>query len=441
MFAWLKRRKAERTRAPREPNRGKRFWITTLICAAIALAIFFWYTSARVLSEPVSLDVGPAAPEFAATLGPLVSAEFSGGNRIEPLLNGDEIFPAMLEAIRKAKRSVTLETYIWASGKISDEFIEAMTERARARVPVLVLADGMGSLKFKREDRDRLRSAGVKFVIYGREHWWQIKPNINHRTHRKILVVDGLVGFTGGMCIADEWLGAGDRPDIWRETGVRVQGPAVAQMQSEFATNWLQTTGELMEGEAFFPPLGERGSSFAQCFKSGPGEDTERARIAYLLAIASARKSIKISHAYFVPDEMAMEMLIAARERGVDVEVVVPAKNDSRFGRAASRSRWGPLLEAGVKFYRFEPAMYHCKAMIVDDVFLTIGSVNFDNRSFAINDEMNICVIDPIAVREHVKVFDRDRAQSTELTLEEFNARPFYIKAADWFCGLFRSQL
>jgi cardiolipin synthase len=296
-------------------------------------------------------------------------------------------------------------------------------------------------LKFDHNEQERLKDAGVEFLVYAREHWWRIKPNINHRTHRKILVVDGKVGFTGGMCIDDRWLGDADSEKVWRETQVRVEGPVVRQMQAVFAANWLQTTARLLIGPDYFPASKTIGDTLAQCYKSGRNENPENARIAYLLAIASARKSIKIAQAYFVPDDLAIDMLIAARKRGVEVDVIVPAINDSRFGRAASRSRWGRLLESGVRIHQYLPAMYHCKVMLVDDVFATVGSVNFDNRSFAINDEIALNIIDKDATRDLLKSFDNDLKRSKPLPFEEFKNRGWYVKLADHFCGLFRSQL
>ena len=425
--------------APRMSPR--RYWLTVAFCVIAAAGGYFWLTSARILREPIAVSFGPLDPVFPDTLGPLLGAEFSGGNRVTTLINGERFFPVMLDAIRNARKSVTLETYIWSSGKISDQFIEALTERARAGVKVHVLADGMGSLKFEHDEQVRMKKAGVEFLIYAREHWWHLKPNINHRTHRKILVVDGKVGFTGGMCIDDRWLGDADSEKVWRETQIRIEGPAVRQMQAVFAANWLQTTSKLLVGPDYFPESIGIGDSLAQCYKSGRNENPENARIAYLLAIASARKSIKIAQAYFVPDDLAIKMLVAARKRGIDVTVIVPAINDSRFGRAASRSRWGRLLEAGVKMHQYLPAMYHCKVMIVDDVFSTVGSVNFDNRSFAINDEIAVNIIGREATRALLRSFNDDLKRSQPLTFEEFKARPWYIKAADHFCGMFRSQL
>ena len=212
------------------------------------------------------------------------------------------------------------------------------------------------------------------------------------------------------------------------------------QMQAVFAANWLQTTSRLLVGPDYFPDTGRPGSARVDCFKSGPDESPENARMSYLLAIASARKSIRLSHAYFVPDDLAITMLLKARERGVKIEVIVPMKNDSRFGRAASRSRWGKLLAAGVEFHQYEPCMYHCKIMIVDEVYTTMGSINFDNRSFSINDEVNINIVDPEVAAAFLKSFNNDLAHSRPLTLEEFQGRPFYVKIADYICGAFRSQ-
>ncbi len=328
-------------------------------------------------------------------MGPLLGAEYTRGNTIKLYSNGDEFFPAMLAAIAGAQKSISLETYIWSSGRISDRFIAALIERAQHGVKVHVMVDGMGMLKFKQADQDRLLAGGVQYIVYGREHWWEVKPNINHRTHRKLLIIDGHLGFTGGMCIDDDWTGNATQVDHWREIQLQAEGPVVREMQSVFTTNWLQTTSRLLVGPDYFPAeIPPRTGARALCYKSGPGEDPENARISYLLGIASARKSIRIQHAYFVPDDLALGMLLDARKRGVEVDVIIPAHNDSSFGRAASRSRWGKLLAAGVRFHQYEPAMYHCKMMIVDDLFLTIGSVNFDNRSFGINDEVAVNTLD-----------------------------------------------
>jgi cardiolipin synthase A/B len=429
--------------APRRRQRAAKFQLgmqwTLLLVLVGALGLLIYSSSARILQDPITSNVTVTDPLFPGSVGPLLGAEFLKGNTIEPLINGREIFPAMLAAIREAQKSITLESYIWASGKVSDEFCAALIERAQHGVKIHALVDGAGNLKLNLSDVGRMKDAGVEFVVYGREHWYRLKLDLNHRSHRKLLVVDGKVGFTGGVCIDDTWLGDGDRPGVWRETQARVTGPVVRQMQAVFATNWLETTSRLLTGPDYFPETPATGRAHAQCFMSGPNEHQENARLSYLLAIASAQKSIQLSHAYFVPDELAIDMLVAARQRGVKIQVVVPFKNDSRFGRAASRSRWGRLLAAGVEFHYYRPSLYHCKVMIVDDTFMTLGSVNFDNRSFSINDEVNINVIDRATVRAFQRSFADDLAKSTPLTPEEFTGRPFYIKLADHFCGMFRA--
>lgn len=422
-------------------TRGGR-WLSILFGLVIGLSLFFWFTTADRVESPIEVSWGPEDPAFAGAMGTLLGADFNPGNRARMLLNGDEIFPAMLADIASARHSITLETYIWESGAVSDRFIAALTDRARAGVRIDIVVDGMGTLKFSDDDWHRLTAAGVRIFKYSREHWYDIKPDANHRTHRKLMVVDGRVGYIGGICIADTWSGDGRDPDHWRDTHVRLEGPVVRQLQATFAANWLQTTGEVLIGDDWFPPIEAFSvGSPALCYKSGPGENPENARLAYLLAIASARHSIKIAHAYFVPDDLSTRMLIAARQRGVTVDVIVPARNDSAFGRCASRSRWGPLLAAGVRFHAFEPAMYHCKIMIVDDAFVTVGSVNFDNRSFAINDEANLCLLGRAAARPFLRAFADDLAASSPLTLAAYASRPWWTKAADRFCGFFRSQL
>lgn len=435
-------RPAAREKTP--PSRRQRairwFWAQMLIAVVVLLASFFWVTSARLIKVPFTLAFGPRDAAFPSAFGPLVGAEFIGGNSAEILVNGDGFFPVMLKAIRGAQKTITLETYIWAPGKISDQFIEALSERARHGVKVHVLVDGMGTLKFRDEDRDRMQAAGVEFFTYGRARWYHVKANINHRTHRKLFIIDGRVGFTGGMCIDDSWGGNADSPKVWRETGIRVEGPVVRQMQAAFAANWVQTTSRLLIGDDYFPPLANAGSIVAQCYKSGPSEGPENVRLGYLFAIAAARESIDIGNAYFVPDDLLVEMLVAARQRGVRIRVIVPAINDSRIGRAVSRSRWGPLLAAGVEFYQYQPAMFHSKTMTVDGIFVTIGSANFDNRSFTINDEVTLNTLDRGMAAAHRKMFEKDLEQSIPLTRAEIEGRPFYVKWNDEFWGLFRSQ-
>ncbi len=436
-------RATPRSAAPRRTHQDfpHRHWVILTVLGVIAVwSVIAYVSTARIVGEPIVTDLRVDDPHFAASAGPLLNAEFMGGNKIEPLINGHEIFPAMLAAIRQAQKTITVESYIWSSGKLSDAFCAALIERAQHGVKVHALVDGMGNFKLKFADINRMKDAGVEFVVYKHQHWYTFKPDFNHRSHRKLLIVDGKVGFTGGVCIDDAWLGNADREGSWRDTQARVEGPVVGQMQGVFAANWMETTSKVLLGPDYFPEIPAAGNVVAHCFLSGPDEGPQKSRLAYLLAIASARKSIKLAHAYFVPDNLAIDELLAARKRGVEVDIIVPAKNDSRMGRAAARSRWGQLLAAGVKFHLYDPTLYHVKLMIVDDAFVSLGSVNFDNRSFALNDEVNINVLDPNVARAFLVAFDDDLRHSHPLTLEEFTNRPWWQKLADHFSGLFRSQ-
>ena len=282
--------------------------------------------------------------------------------------------------------------------------------------------------------------AGVAYVRYNPTRWWRFFA-VNHRTHRKLMVVDGEIGFTGGVCLSDEWLGNADAPERWRETHLRVEGPVVAQMQAVFMDNWLQERSEVLHGEDYFPELKRAGSMTAQCFKSGPGDSAESARLSYLLAIGAARKNIRLAHSYFVPSELAIEALLDARRRGVKIEVIVPGAFDNKLVGSASRSRWDQLVAAGVEFYEFQPSLYHCKIMIVDDLWATVGSVNFDERSFEINDEANLNVLDREFAGKLIETFEADKNKSRRLNAGDFKRRNWLVKCWDHFVGLFRSQL
>jgi len=252
---------------------------------------------------------------------------------------------------------------------------------------------------------------------------------VNHRTHRKLLVIDGAVGFTGGVGIADEWDGNAAGPDEWRDSHYRVEGPVVAQMQAAFLDNWMKTRAVVLHGEEYFPALKSAGPHRCQMFKSSPMEGSESARLMYLLSITAAERSLKVGNAYFVPDDLTTETIIDAVKRGVAVEVLVPGKKmDSAIVRGASRHRWGALLECGVRIFEFEPTMYHCKTMIIDGLWTSVGSANFDNRSFRINDEANLNIMDQDFAVEETRAFDQDLTRAREVTHAEWLARPAWLR-------------
>ena len=405
--------------------------------AWVALALTASSCSTTLRHHVVAPGAG-ISPEFAHDLGAALGAPMTPGNHVEELINGVEIFPAMMAAIRRATNSITFENFIWRSGVLSDEFIEELSERARAGVQVLMVLDHFGTLEFRNEDERRLRASGVRLVKYN--PLWKFW-SWNHRTHRKLMVVDGRVGFIGGACVGDRWLGDAERKPLWRDTHYRVEGPVVAQIQGAFATNWEQVTGEFLPGEAF-PELTPAGPAQAHCFQSGPGEGPLHSRLALLEAIRAAKHDVRLAHSYFVPDRESVEVLLAARQRGVRIEIMTPGVIDANVVRRASRSKWERLLEAGVVFYEYQPTRFHCKTLIVDGEWVSVGSVNFDPRSFNINDEANLNVFDREFAARQIAVFERDKGKSIRITLEGYrNRSSIWVRLVERFYGLFSPLL
>ncbi|HYJ99281.1 MAG TPA: phospholipase D-like domain-containing protein, partial [Burkholderiaceae bacterium] len=278
-------------------------------------------------------------------------------------------------------------------------------------------------------------------VRYHKPHWTNLQ-RLNNRTHRKILVVDGLIGFTGGVGIADKWRGNAQDPEHWRDTHFRVEGPVVAQMQSVFMDNWTKATGKVLHGEAYFPELKARGQHAAQMFSSSPTGGSESMHLMYLLAVTAATHTIHLSSSYFVPDELALGALVAAAKRGVKVKIITPGGEiDTETVRRASRARWGPLLEAGVQIAEYQHTMFHCKVLVVDELLVSVGSTNFDNRSFRLNDEANLNVFDTAFARQQIEVFERDLQRSMPITLQAWQQRPWVEKATERVASWFGAQL
>ncbi len=378
---------------------------------------------------------------FSRGMAHLLGPPLVGGNRIDTLLNGDEIFPAMLAAIRSAKHSITFETFIYWAGEIGEQFANALAERAAAGVQVHVLLDWLGSDKLDEESLRSMREAGVHVERYRPLRWYNLS-RLNHRTHRKIMVVDGKIGFIGGVGIADHWLGHAQSPDHWRDTHFQVEGPVVADLQAAFLDNWMKTRADVLNDERYFPPLELAGDVLAQVFKSSSREGSSSARLMFLISIEAARRQLLIVNSYFVPDDRCVAALVAAAERGVEVEIIVPNHHtDVPLARRASRARWGPLLEAGIAIYEYQPTMIHCKVMIVDGRWTSVGSTNFDNRSFRLNDEANLNALDERFAARQIDDFLRDRANSRQITLVEWQRRPRREKLHEALATILRSQL
>ena len=380
-------------------------------------------------------------PQFARELGALLGPSFVAGNDVTVLLNGDEIFPAMLKAIRDAKTSITFESYIYWSGDIGYQFAAALAEAAQRGVKCHVLLDWAGSAKMDAALLGQLTAAGVQVRRFHPPHWSHL-ARMNNRTHRKLLIADGRIGFTGGVGIATQWTGRAQDPAHWRDTHFRINGPAVAQMQSVFLDNWIKVTGEALHGPAYFPPLTEQGKTVAQMFSSSPSGGSESMQLMYLLSITAAAKSIDLSAAYFVPDTMTLEALVQALKRGVKLRIIVPGEHiDSDAVRSASRATWGPLLSAGATIAEYGPTMYHCKVMIIDRLLTSVGSTNFDNRSFRLNDEATLNVLDADFANQQTTVFETDLAKSQAVSFDAWVHRPWTEKLSERWSSLFASQL
>ena len=412
--------------------------VVTLIATALAMN---FATPEKKLERKIEHRYAVADPQFRREMGVMLGPAIVPGNLVKDLQNGKEIFPAMLAAIQAAQKTITFETYIYWSGDIGEKMSEALAERARAGVKVSVMLDWMGSLKMEGQLIDDMKAAGVRVHRYRPLHWYNIS-RMNNRTHRKLLVVDGKVAFTGGVGIADQWEGSAEDPDHWRDMHFQLTGPAVAQFQAAFNDNWIKTTGEVLNGPDYFPAQERAGDMDAHLFIASPAGGSESMHLMVLMAIAAAAQSIDLEAAYFVPDELVMKALLAARERGVRIRIIVPGEHiDSDAVRLASKASWGPLLQAGIAIHEYEPTMMHNKLLIVDNEMVSVGSTNFDVRSFRLNDEASLNVYDRDFAARMTREFEGDLAKTREYTYDTWAARPLKEKLIERFVLPLKSQL
>ena len=424
--------------------RLKRFSIVVLsVAATVAIGLFLINISEgeQKITERVEHRYAVADPQFQRSMSVLLGPPLVDGNRVDTLLNGRQIFPAMLAAIRGAKKTITFETYIYWSGKVGRQFAAALAERAKSGVQVHLLVDWVGSSKLDANALEEMSNAGVKIEKYHPPKWYTLSK-LNNRTHRKLLVVDGKVGFTGGVGIADEWDGNAQDPDHWRDTHFRIEGPAVAQMQAAFIDNWIKVTGVVLDGSDYFPAESPAGNVIGQVFKSSRDGGSESMRLMYLLSTVSATRSIDLAMTYFVPDQLSEMALVEALKRGVKVRIILPGPyTDTEVLRQASHAKWGRLLRAGAEIYEFQPTMFHCKVMVVDGLWSSVGSTNFDNRSFSLNDEANLNVLSAEFAERQTAVFNEDLKRSRRVTYEEWQNRPWTEKLSERAEALLNSQL
>jgi cardiolipin synthase A/B len=415
--------------------------IGALLAVAVTVIALNFVQPERRIQRQVEHRYTTDDPRFRHELSTLLGPPILDGNEVANFENGDRIFPAMLEAIRGARHSINFETYIYWSGDIGREFADALIERSRAKVPVHVLVDWVGSQKMDETLVHEMAEAGVRIERYHPLQWYHL-VRMNNRTHRKLLVVDGKIGFTGGVGIADQWDGKAQDEEHWRDSHYRIEGPAVAQMQAAFMDNWIKATGHVLRGEDYFPPLKPAGDAAGQVFTSSPTGGADSMLLMYLLAFSSATKTIDLSASYFVPDTLTMRALVDALKRGVRVRVIVPGKDiDTEIVRKASRASWGDLLAAGAQIYEYQPTMFHCKTLIVDGLLVSVGSTNIDTRSFRLNDEANLNVYDAAFAQALTEVFEQDLKHTDQITLQDWLHRPLLEKIAENAAAALSSQL
>jgi cardiolipin synthase len=401
---------------PGPDRRSPRRWLGLVILVAALAGCT--YVQPHVALPGVRLG----EPSFFPTIEAYTSTPIVAQNRVDILLNGEEIFPAIIEAVRNARRTIDYAQYYFADGPVAKELTDTIAERCRAGVGGNILLDGFGTLAMPSEYVALMRRSGCHV-----ETFRPIRPLTVHKTHfrnhRRILVVDGRIGFTGGSGVSRKWMGNGRLNGHWRDTDARVEGPVVSQLQSAFAENWLEATGIVLGGEDYFPRLGPAGSAYAHVVRSSPSGGSFAMYTTFLLAVSSARRSIFLTNPYFVPDRQLARAMVDAVSRGVRVVALVPGKIDHNIVRQASRADYGRLLQAGIEIYEYQAALLHAKTMVVDGVWTTIGSTNLDNQSFARSDEINLVVYDTAVARRMEKIFLDDVAYATRVTYEAWRRR------------------
>jgi cardiolipin synthase A/B len=376
---------------------------------------------------------------FARTMELYTGVHIEPGNRVEELLNGNGTYPRLWADLGTARQTITVQMYYALPSSVADSLKARLIERARSNVRVLLLLDAFGSQTLKEEWRDSLSAAGVQVSLLRRLRWYSLH-NATDRSHVRAVVIDGRIGYTGGFGLADYWLGDGRRDGQWRETNVRFEGPAVAQLQAAFAAAWAEARGELITGSVFFPRTTFQvpaGPTSAGLLFTSPTSGSTPAERFLALSIAGARRTLYITNPYFVPDDDFRRLLLDAARRGVDVRVLtVSRKTDVKTTWYAGRARYEQLLKGGVRIYEYQPTMMHAKAMVVDALWGTIGSMNFDNRSLAFNNESNVVLLDAALGAQMQRTFEEDLRYSVEVRLDEFKRRPFGEKLLEWGASL-----
>ena len=412
-------------------------------CVALLAVAAFVYIAQPSEHSPVyglDHDFSIGSDQFLTTIAGATGTPFSPNSSLQIYNNGDEFYPAMIDAIHGAKNSISIEAYIYWAGHVGRLFANALAEKARAGIAVRILLDAVGSSTIGKEIIDTLQSSGCVVRWYRPVHWYTIN-RINHRTHRKSLIIDGHVGFTGGAGIADHWMGNAENAEHWRDIQVRIQGPAVMQLQTGFAQNWLKTTGELLTGSDYYPKYHKEGSLKVQTIVSSPETGSSTVRIMYYLSIVCAREVIWIANPYFIPDQAAIDILQEAKRRGVDVRIMVAGiHNDNRLARLNSVRLYGDLLKSGIKILEYNHTMLHQKYMVCDHLWCTVGTTNFDSRSLSLNDENSVCIYDAAIAARFEQIFTQDLQFCKEIKIKTWRRRGLGLRAVETMVSLLKDQ-
>jgi cardiolipin synthase len=411
-----------------------------IFLAWVVLVFLFTPGISYHLSQRASIHEG----DFLYTLQSTCQAALHHGNKVTIFTNGESFYPAMLAAIGEATRSINMELYIFQPGRIANQFVAELSAKARQGVTVTIVVDAIGSLSLWGRPVRRLRNAGCRIESYQRLRWYSL-ARLNNRTHRELLVVDGSVAFVGGAGIADWWMYPTfkrmRRHKPWRDTMARIEGPVVAAVQGVAAENWLECCGEILTGPAYFPSLRHVGDTTAFVVKSSPADRATASRVTFQTLMEASEHSIHISTPYFLPDRSLRRALIETARRGVRITVIVPGrKTDQRWVRLASRRMWGQLLEAGIRIFEYRQTMIHAKVLVADELWCVLGTTNIDNRSFEHNDEVNLAMRDRAVAARLLQDYERDIADSDEMTLDRWRRRPGWEKIAGPFVWILERQ-
>lgn len=411
------------------------------VLALVTLTILFWSLT-REPSAELQVENPGEIHALLPSLTGLTQSTLEGGNRVEVLQNGNAFFPIVMRDIAAARKSVHIESFIWYDGKLASQFVAMLARKAREGVEVRLLVDASGGRQLDDEELESLKAAGAKVAHF---HPLRISNlgRLNNRDHRKLFVIDGRIGYTGGFGIADEWTGNAEDRKHYRDTGLRLTGPVVNRLQGAFSENWIEETGEIPAGDDYFPHAQAAGTTPAHVVYTSPTGSVSSVQILYYLAIKAARREIIIQNPYLLPDARALEALEEAVDRGVDVKIMVPSdtSTDSALVQHASHHHFGTLLKKGVKIWEYEKTLLHQKVIVVDGIWSCVGSTNFDDRSFQINDELSVGVLDPVVAASLRAAFAADLQHARQKSLEQWEKRPLSHKLKDGIAYLGRSQL